>query len=174
MPSITKKIKSAVKSAKSWWKKHKPKFSLPSFSFHGKIPKFFLSYTNKGVSEAERKAWLKLTGHNGRPFIDFAWKSFATGGFPEEGPFMMNRGEIAGKFSNGKSVVANNKQITDGIAQAVGPAVYSAVVEAMNASGGKGGNVRVVLEGDAKKVFRIVKTEADNYTASTGKPAFAY
>ena len=31
----------------------------------------------------------------------------------------MNRGEIAGKFSNGKSVVANNQQITDGIANAV-------------------------------------------------------
>lgn len=32
---------------------------------------------------------------------------------------MMNRGEIAGKFKNGKSVVANNQQITDGIAAAV-------------------------------------------------------
>ena len=31
----------------------------------------------------------------------------------------MNQGEIAGKFSNGKSVVANNQQIVDGIAQGV-------------------------------------------------------
>lgn len=47
------------------------------------------------------------------------FSTYAKGGFPEEGPFMMNRGEIAGKFSNGKSVVANNQQITDGIANAV-------------------------------------------------------
>lgn len=44
---------------------------------------------------------------------------FASGGFPEEGPFYMNRGEIVGKFSNGRNVVANNQQITDGIKQAV-------------------------------------------------------
>lgn len=57
--------------------------------------------------------------------------TFATGGFPEEGPFYMNRGEIAGKFSNGKGVVANNQQITTGIANAVGPSVFQAVKSAM-------------------------------------------
>ena len=61
-------------------------------------------------------------------------RSYATGGFPEEGPFFMNRGEIAGKFSNGKSVVANNKQITDGIAAAT----YDAYMRAMADSGGAG------------------------------------
>jgi hypothetical protein len=44
---------------------------------------------------------------------------YASGGFPEEGPFFMNQGEIAGKFSNGKGVVANNEQITEGIKRAV-------------------------------------------------------
>ena len=44
---------------------------------------------------------------------------FASGGFLEEGPFYMNRGEIVGKFSNGKTAVANNQQITEGIKQAV-------------------------------------------------------
>lgn len=43
---------------------------------------------------------------------------------------MMNRGEIAGKFSNGKTVVANNQQITDGIA--------AAVYKAFTAAGGGG------------------------------------
>lgn len=60
--------------------------------------------------------------------------TFATGGYPEEGPFMMNRGEIAGKFSNGKSVVANNMQITKGISNAVGPSVYQAVKGAFSSS----------------------------------------
>lgn len=62
------------------------------------------------------------------------FNGYATGGFPEEGPFMMNRGEIAGKFSNGKGVVANNIQITKGISNAVGPSVYSAVKSAFSSS----------------------------------------
>ena len=62
-------------------------------------------------------------------------KSYATGGFPEEGPFFMNRGEIAGKFSNGKSVVANNKQITDGIEEAA----YRGFMRGMAASNSMGG-----------------------------------
>ena len=44
---------------------------------------------------------------------------FATGGFPEDGLFMANSGELVGKFSDGRSAVANNEQIIDGIARGV-------------------------------------------------------
>ena len=44
---------------------------------------------------------------------------FATGGFPEDGLFMANHGELVGKFSNGKTAVANNDQIVEGIAGGV-------------------------------------------------------
>ena len=44
---------------------------------------------------------------------------FATGGFPEDGLFMANHGELVGKFSNGRTAVANNEQITQGIKEAV-------------------------------------------------------
>ena len=44
---------------------------------------------------------------------------YASGGFPEDGWFRASHGEIMGRFDNGHSVVANNSQITDGIAQAV-------------------------------------------------------
>lgn len=64
------------------------------------------------------------------PRFNVRW--YAAGGFPEEGPFYMNRGEIAGKFSNGKSVVANNQQITEGISEAV----YRAFMRAGGSSGG--------------------------------------
>ncbi len=101
-----------------------------------------------------------------------SFSTYAKGGFPEEGPFMMNRGEIAGKFSNGKGVVANNQQITTGIANAVGPAVYKAVMAAMAMSSDNNGNVTVVLEGDAKGLFKAVKKEAQNYTNATGLSAF--
>ena len=65
------------------------------------------------------------------------------GGFLEDGLFTMNHGEIAGKFNNGKSVVANNQQIVEGIAAGV----YEAVVSAMNATSGRGQSVNVYLDG---------------------------
>lgn len=45
--------------------------------------------------------------------------TFANGGFPEDGLFMANHGELVGKFSNGRTAVANNDQITQGIKEAV-------------------------------------------------------
>lgn len=69
---------------------------------------------------------------------------FEDGGFLEDGLFTMNHGEIAGKFNNGKSVVANNQQIVDGIAAGV----YEAVVAAMRTTSGSGNqNVNVYLDG---------------------------
>lgn len=44
---------------------------------------------------------------------------FATGGFPEDGLFMANHGELVGKFANGRTAVANNEQIIDGIQRGV-------------------------------------------------------
>lgn len=42
--------------------------------------------------------------------------TFSTGGFPEDGLFMANHNELVGRFSNGQTAVANNEQITQGIA----------------------------------------------------------
>lgn len=44
---------------------------------------------------------------------------FASGGFPEDGWFRANHEELIGKFDNGRTVVANNQQITEGISSAV-------------------------------------------------------
>lgn len=68
---------------------------------------------------------------------------FATGGFPEDGLFMANHGELVGQFSNGRTAVANNEQIVDGIRQGV----FEAVVEAMSASGGNGRPVVLNING---------------------------
>lgn len=82
---------------------------------------------------------------------------FETGGFLEDGLFTMNHGEIAGKFNNGKSVVANNQQIVEGIAAGV----YEAVVAAMNATNGRQDqSVNVYLDG--KQIYASVKkTESE-------------
>lgn len=54
---------------------------------------------------------------------------YATGGFPEDGLFFANHNELVGSFK-GRTAVANNQQITDGIAQAT----YQAIVRANSES----------------------------------------
>lgn len=49
------------------------------------------------------------------------------GGFPEDGLFMANHGELVGKFSNGRTAVANNEQIVAGIEYGVERAVERAL-----------------------------------------------
>lgn len=57
---------------------------------------------------------------------------YATGGFPEDGLFFANHNELVGRFSNGRTAVANNQQITDGIAQATYQAMMRANAESGN------------------------------------------
>jgi hypothetical protein len=93
---------------------------------------------------------------------------FQTGGFPEDGLFFANHNELVGKFSNGRTAVANNEQITQGIEQAS----YRGIARALAEYQGNGGTVNVVLQGDADNLFRVVQNKADNYTMQTGRPAF--
>lgn len=85
-------------------------------------------------------------------------EKYATGGFLEDGLFTMNHGEIAGKFSNGKSVVANNQQIVDGIADGV----YRAIMMAQNEESERPLQVNVYLDG--KQVSKSV----NKYNSSKG------
>lgn len=85
------------------------------------------------------------------PRVDFsgALKSYATGGFPEEGQLFIAReagAEMVGSLG-GRTAVANNDQIVEGIRAGV----YDAVVEAMGQTGGKQG-VTVYLDG--KKIYQ--------------------
>ena len=95
---------------------------------------------------AEAWSWLKAVGDKGQARIDAnggIWASlggFATGGFPEDGLFMANHGELVGKFSNGRTAVANNEQIVAGISAGV----FDAVVAAFSQTGGNGDNDRPV------------------------------
>lgn len=53
------------------------------------------------------------------PTFNVSW--YANGGFPdsEDGLFFANHNELVGKFSNGKTAVANNDQIVTGIQNGV-------------------------------------------------------
>jgi hypothetical protein len=75
---------------------------------------------------------------------------YATGGFPEDGLFFANSGEMVGKFTNGKTAVANNDQIVTGITQGV----YNAMMAYNAQTGGNKLSGDVVLDG--QKVGRLV------------------
>lgn len=93
---------------------------------------------------------------------------YAVGGFPEDGFFFANHNEMVGKFSNGKTAVANNEQITDGIKQAVIEGMSEVFANAN--IGQQNGNVVVQIDG--QEVFRTTQRYANQYTAMTGQPAF--
>lgn len=80
---------------------------------------------------------------------------FATGGFPEDGVFMANHSELVGKFSNGKTAVANNQEITQGI--------YEAVRDAMKESSGNA----ITIEMDGYKVAKGVTKRQNNFGEQT-------
>lgn len=84
---------------------------------------------------------------------------FEKGGFIEDGLFTMNQGEIAGRFNNGKSVVANNQQIVDGIAQGV----YQAMMQANRDEQDKPIQVTVVMDG------KTVAKSVNKYNDSKGR-----
>nr|DAH49433.1 MAG TPA: minor tail protein [Caudoviricetes sp.] len=95
-------------------------------------------------------------------------RAYATGGFPEDGLFFANHNEMVGKFSNGKTAVANNDQITQGIKQAVIEGMSEAFANAN--VGQQNGNIVVQIDG--QEVFRTTQRYANQYTAMTGQPAF--
>lgn len=95
-------------------------------------------------------------------------RAYATGGFPEDGLFFANHNEMVGKFSNGKTAVANNDQITQGIKQAVIEGMSEVFA---NANVGQQ-NGSIVVQIDGQEVFRTTQRYANQYTAMTGQPAF--
>lgn len=105
------------------------------------------------------------------PKVSIDW--YANGGFPGKGQlFVANEvgPEMVGTM-DGRTAVANQQEITQGIANAVYPAVYNAVVAAMSEANN---NVNITLQGDADKLFTMVQDKANNYTNMTGQAAFPY
>lgn len=61
----------------------------------------------------------KSLGFNLKMFSTISLPRFQKGGFPEDGLFFANHNELVGKFNNGKTAVANNEQIIEGIKRGV-------------------------------------------------------
>ena len=115
------------------------------FDYLGKILNAIRSNIKNGLLNVDSgnatadKIWKTVLGvaTGGLSWI-FTGTGFATGGFPEDGLFMANHNELVGQFANGKTAVANNEQITEGI--------YRAVLQAMR-EGGSNGDVVINLDG---------------------------
>lgn len=96
------------------------------------------------------------------------------GGFPEDGLFMANHGELVGGFSNGKTAVANNGQIIEGIEGGVERAVSRVLAPYLEDIAQ---NTRETANKDfsisRKQVFNAVREESRIFKKSTGAPAFS-
>lgn len=92
---------------------------------------------------------------------------FARGGFVEDGLFLANHHELVGTFSNGKTAVANNQQILDGISSGV----YSAVTRAMSQQGGQSKYISNTIVVDGDVIARTV-TKAQEKQNARYSPAY--
>ena len=93
---------------------------------------------------------------------------YSAGGFPEDGLFMANHSELVGKFSNGKTAVANNAQITQGIEEAA----YRGMMRALS-SVDMGSKVTFDVKGDPNGIFKVTQQKAREYTRATGRNAYS-
>lgn len=184
------KIGTAVSTVREWWNNRSAQWRNKTISFTikaatsaesikegfrsaintviGWINNYIIDNLNRISITIPRIRVLGKTLYDGGTFgFDINHIStFATGGFPEDGLFMANHGELVGKFSNGKTAVANNAQIVEGIEAGV----YRAVTAA-NSSGGKsGGNTPVIkVYVGGKEVTDVVVKDINDRTIQTGK-----
>lgn len=171
--SIKDKLKSAWTTARNWWNKNKP--SLSEITAKIKLPRLVVTWdTSTTAAKALQKLGLK-------GFPNFSVKYYAMGGFPEDGWFRANHGELMGKFDNGRTVVANNKQITQGIAEAVyqgnreNNALLRQELELMRRQNNLLSDILEKETGiSAGELFSSVRQSANDYKRRTGRPAFSY
>jgi hypothetical protein len=113
---------------------------------------------NKVVSMAAKVAGANWNGVSLVPKVHIP--RLASGGiFPrgEDGMAFINHNELVGKFSNGKNVVANNQQITEGIKQAV----MEGMAQVMMNSNAGGNSAPPIIENvfkcDSETLYRMTQ-----------------
>ena len=132
------------------------------------VANFFIRILNHLISCAEGfvNFWIDIAGEVaswfgadtsgwGVNFNKVSEISYATGGFPEDGLFFANHNEMVGQFDNGKTAVANNEQIIEGIKRGVS--------EAMRESNNGNGNIIINLDG--RQIAKVVTKKQNNFGA---------
>lgn len=160
------KVKNKLGNAKEWLKEKGSQamsgFAAGLHSINIPLPHITVSWNSHTVGPVSFST----------PSFGLDW--YAKGGFPNMGEMFVareNGPEMVGRMGR-RNAVANNNQIVDGIRAGV----YEAMVNALESfsGGGNGQNteVKIYLEGDSKKLFKVIRTEGQNYQKSTGKPVF--
>lgn len=147
-----------------------------------------LANTNNSMSGTERKmnnlpsVWRgislpSITAKIKIPHLSVSWEDFGKfslpkisiryyrqGGFPkgEDGMFLANHNEMIGKFSNGKNVVANNQQITEGIKQAVMEGMAQVMMN-YNAGGNSAPIIENVFKCDSETLYRMTQVGKEKH-----------
>lgn len=164
--NIANTLKSAWNTAVTWWNNHKP--SLSSITANIKVPHISVDWdTSSAIGKA-----MKALGLKGKPTFNVAY--YKNGGFPEDGWFRASHGEYMGKFDNGTSVIANNRQIISGIANGV----KEANMEQNRLLREQNQLLMQLLAKDtsisSRDLFNAVRQEDNSYTNRNGHSAFAY
>lgn len=124
---------------------------------------------NKVVSWAAKVAEVSWGGVDLVPTVSLPRiKGYAAGGIPDYGQLFWAREagpELVGTIG-GSTAVMNNDQIVASVADGV----YKAVKAAMG--NGQSVNVTFKVEGDPKGIFKVTRSEAQDFFNRTGKPAF--
>lgn len=158
--TLTKTLTATVRFAAEWAKGALQ--NLQKAATKAGSDKFF-TYGFKGKSPGKRNA-------NGGIYSQGHWKPVtqaATGGSFNQGQMFVAREagpELVGTIG-GNTAVMNNDQIVSSVASGVAKAVASVM-------GSSKQGVSVYLQGDAGKLFRVVRQEAKDFTMATGKSAF--
>ena len=93
-------------------------------------------------------------------------RTFADGGFPDEGQLFIAResgAEMVGSI-RGRTTVANNDQIVESVSSGV----YRAVREAIGGTSGSNKNITIVVQMDGKEMFRQVVKQNNDVVRQTG------
>lgn len=113
---------------------------------------------NKVVSMAAKVAGANWNGVSLVPKVHIP--RLASGGiFPrgEDGMAFINHNELVGKFSNGRNVVANNQQITDGIKQAVMEGMAQAMMNSNTGGNSAPPIIENVFKCDSETLYRMTQ-----------------
>ena len=159
------KVRDKLGNAKDWLKETGSDairgFAAGLESIHIPLPHISVSWNSHKVGAVSFST----------PSFGLNW--YAKGGFPAAGEMFVareNGPEMVGRMGN-RNAVANNSQIIEGIRAGVFEAVVNAL-EKFSGDGKQKIEVHVHLEGDSKKLFKIIRQEGNNYQRSTGKPVF--
>lgn len=113
---------------------------------------------NKVVSMAAKVVGANWDGVSLVPKVHIP--RLASGGiFPrgEDGMAFINHNELVGKFSNGRNVVANNQQITDGIRDAVLEGITQALMNSNTGGNSAPPIIENVFKCDSETLYRMTQ-----------------